>query len=97
MKGFGGFWGALDAALHHPVLAAAPARAGLVALEDQGGLDLVELLQQSPILRGVCGVCVNGGGGVYVTGVPCNRGGSQTEGPGVTAAVSKAPCSAMVV
>lgn len=40
----------LDAALHHPVLAVPPAGAGLVALEDQGGLDLVKLLEQPPVL-----------------------------------------------
>lgn len=48
----GVFGAALDAALHHAVLAAPPAGAGLVALEDQGGLDFVELLQQPPVLSG---------------------------------------------
>ena len=54
-----GSFGSLDAALHHAVLAAAPTRAGLVALEDEGGLNLVELLQQPPVLGGSGGL---GGG-----------------------------------
>ena len=40
----------LDTTLHHPVLAVSPAGAGLVALEDQRGLDLVKFLEQPPIL-----------------------------------------------
>lgn len=40
----------LDAALHHAVLAASPAGACLVTLKDQGGLDLVKLLEQPPVL-----------------------------------------------
>lgn len=40
----------LDAGLHHAVLAASPAGACLVTLKDQGGLDLVKLLEQPPVL-----------------------------------------------
>lgn len=40
----------LDTTLHYPVLAVSPAGAGLVTLENQGGLDLVKFLEQPPVL-----------------------------------------------
>lgn len=40
-----------EAVLHHPVPAGSPARARVVALEDQGGLSHVELRQESAILK----------------------------------------------
>lgn len=40
-----------EAVLHHPVPAGSPARARVVALEDQRGLSHVELRQESAILK----------------------------------------------
>ena len=73
-----GSFGSLDAALHHAVLAAAPTRAGLVALEDEGGLNLVELLQQPPVLGGSGGL---GGGEGQKLGPPFAKNWGPGGGP----------------